>query len=837
MLVNYLKLSIRLLARNPFYTTLNVVGLAIGFTSFLALWPYATSELSVDQYHENHDRIVRIGTNWRWTEDEGKNWGLMVFGISKSTLPPKMMDDFPEVESYVRVFQQGGFFQQGLVPLGTNVITTVENKRGEKQYFKETNVAYADSNLFDFFTLPLIRGDKKTVLRESNFVALSLAASTKYFGDKDPVGELLVLNDSITLKVSGVFTDLPHNTHLSLDMVISNVGQLNAWNNAWLAQMRNYIKLREGTSITEFEKKINGQLDKYFAENLRVMTTNKFDLFVQPLADIAFSKSFTGDGFPVRSTAMLGALIGVSIVVLLMAWVNYVNLSISRFTRRMKEFAARKANGASTKDLLVQCLVESIVINAIAIVLSLTLLQIVRHPVHHFLGIKFSELSSMNPATMALLGALIACGILVTGIYPVWMSMSNNPRTLFQLNAQPAARQRVPAILTTAQFTAAVSLIAWGVIVFAQLNLILHKEVGLNREGVVVVESPTRVSNNYQQHIDVFVDQIGRDPDVLGVCAAWRMIGDFSPGGGSLRNIGTETSFGMDANAVDEAFIPFFSMKMLAGRNFRTDERKDAVIISRVALNRLGFANSEEAIGSKLEATLDGMEGTRVVEVVGVIEDYRLEPYFNADESHSQYANGGEGRGILLTYKNKLSEPLTSQKMAIRVDADRLEEVIPNLEATFNTRFPGEIFIWYFLDDHINRIYSSEKITRNQILLLTILSIVIACLGLVGSMANRINEKTKEIGIRKIHGAGMWPLSTILLRAFIRQFGVAILLGIPVAIILSDQYIQKYSERIALSWTYFALPVLAFLVASMASIITMLWKAAKRNPVESLKYE
>jgi putative ABC transport system permease protein len=460
------------------------------------------------------------------------------------------------------------------------------------------------------------------------------------------------------------------------------------------------------------------------------MKSNRLDSFIQPLEEIAFSKSFAGDDFPKRSKTILMALMTLAVVVLLMAWVNYVNLSFSRVTRRLKEFATRKANGAGTFDLVKQFLIESFIINALGVGVALTMLQIIRQPAAIYFNIHVGNLWSMTTETEIIFTLVILCGILLTGLYPALVGMANNPQTLFQMHATATNKKYLPSVLTTAQFTAAIALILWGVVIHQQLNHILNKETGLNRDGIIIVESPTLKSTNYQQEMDLLENQFADVPQVSGVSSSWKMIGDFGPGGGALRKIGEEHSIGLDANAVSEKFIPFFEIEILAGRNFITDDRKDVVLISRVTLNRLGFSTPEDAIGAKLEINLDGMSEWEAVEIVGVIEDYRIEPYFNADESNSQYAQGGEGRGILLSYKNKMSNDLLPEKIAHKIKAAQLDQLLPSLETAFKKIFPDDVFTWYFLDDYVNRVYINESITRNQILLFTILAIIISCLGL-----------------------------------------------------------------------------------------------------------
>jgi ABC-type antimicrobial peptide transport system permease subunit len=319
--------------------------------------------------------------------------------------------------------------------------------------------------------------------------------------------------------------------------------------------------------------------------------------------------------------------------------------------------------------------------------------------------------------------------------------------------------------------------------------------------------------------------------------SSYNTVGDFSHGGGALRRIGAENFSAADGNGVSETFIPVYKIKILAGRNFIENDRRDVLLISRVSANRLGFATPQDAVGSRIEVKLDGMNEYDEVEIIGVFRDYRMEPYLNMDESNSQYANGGEGRGILLTYKGKLSPHFTPEKIAVKINTAELKPAIASIEISYKKIFPNDVFTWYFLDDHVNQVYNNEKITRNQVTLFTVLAFVIACLGLVAMMANRINEKTKEIGIRKILGAKGIQIAKILVQTTFLQFAIAVILGIPLAYYLGNQYLQKYSERITLFWWYAILPVTLLVFIMLISISTLLWKAVRTNPVESLRTE
>ena len=258
MLLNYLKLSLRLLARNPFFTGINVIGLAIGFASFYALWEYSMTELKSDQYHKDYDRIARIGTNWQWTEDGGKTWGSVILGKSFPFLFPRVSEEYPEVQSTLRIIDQQRF-EPAIVNHGNKIIITIADQKGQPRVFKEEKVAYADPNLFTFFRIPLVYGQPEQVLNGANYVVLSESKAEKYFGKKDPTGELIKLNDSTTLKVSGVYEDLPHYTHLDFELVISNVGLQKKWSTA-IVWTTCYVKLNS-TYFKNFETNVSTDID------------------------------------------------------------------------------------------------------------------------------------------------------------------------------------------------------------------------------------------------------------------------------------------------------------------------------------------------------------------------------------------------------------------------------------------------------------------------------------------------------------------------------------------------------------------------------------------------
>ena len=834
MFLNYLKLAIRLLWRNPFYTSINVAGLAVGMVSFYILWEYSTSELNSDQYHKDADRIARIGYNWESTDDGGSTWGHTLVGSAKSTLATSVKDEFPEVESYVRILEQP-LFTRNVVNHGRRIsLSTVD--KNEDRIFKEERTVYADPNLFQFFSIPLVYGESTQVLSEPNQVVLSQSTAQKYFGEADPRGELLKLNDTLTLKVSGVFENLPHNSHLALDLVISNAALQTKWNTAYLAFAQTYVKLSNG-AFREFENKLNTQKERYWGEISKDFPNIRVTMFVQPLNEIAFSQSFLFDYFQPKSKSFLLTLAFISISVLIMAWVNYINLSASHTNRRLKEVATRKVSGASGADMVKQFMVESSVINLLALTLSFTLIQLVRHPVQLFFKIQITELSSLTHTTIAMLVFIILFGILIFSFYPAFIASAHNPRTLFSIHKTSERKRLLPSLLSIVQFSTAVVVIILGFVVALQLDLVMNKGLSKEQKAMVVIESPTIKGDDYTNRITLFKNLISKELDIISVTNSSAVLGDeMGDSDFEIKRQGSTHFYFVDRNGVDENFIPTYAIKLLAGRNFISDDRADVVIISRLAAERLGFKKPEEAVGNHIHAFHYSMGNVpkreyQTVEVIGVIENYRTAPYFFASVTYNDES------GIVFTYGDKLFKELAAERVTLQINLERVDKTIAAAEETFKKIFPGNVFTWYFLEDHVNRVYQEEEVIRNQIILFTSVAILIASIGLLGMISLKAVEKTKEIGIRKALGAQISQIGILLLHSTFKQALIAFVISAPIAYYFTQQYLEKFSERIELQWWHFTLPVILFVLIMLGTIASVVRKAAMSNPVEALKHE
>jgi len=819
MLLNYLKLSLRLLVRNPFFTMINVLGLSVGIAAFLVLWQHATSELKMDQHHKDYQRMARIGAHWNWNE-EGQigrlTWGnIMAFQFNM------ILEDFPEIEDFTR-FQTESSKKIRV------------QKNGERTLHNETRLIRADTNLFDFFAIPLIYGDKHQVLKQANAVVLSQRTAMKYFGDVNPVNQLLTIDETTTLVVSGVFENLPHTTHLEFDVVLSNVGREKEWNGTLVFWTQCYVKLNRPYAFDELTDRLDQHKDRYWEALINLYPQSRGDMFAQPLEEIAFNPG-SGDSFKPRSRFSLVTLATISVLILAMAWINSINLNVSRTSKRLKEIATRKVSGAQTKDFLKQFLMESVITNLLAVAVALTAIQLTREPLYFLFDIQLLELKSVPLGDWIVAWLFVGSGIIVTSMYPALMSSAFSPRLLFSIHARPSSKSVFPALLTTVQYAAAFALITWGFIMYAQLNFILHKDLGVDKANVVILDAPIVKPSTYDADMHYLLTQISSRHSVTFSNSIFRL-----PHVEELRvkRPGQDVYKVINSNGgVDETFIPFYGIRMLAGNNFRANNRKDAIIVSRHVTRRLGYERFEDALGAKVEVLL-GIGETQAtpveMEITGIIEDYRLRSFLNDGNSDTQ---DEIGRGLGFTFKNAMFSDMVPEHISIRLPMANVEEQMSEIEDAFEKVFPGSVPHWYFLEDRINDVYRQEKISGNQIALFTSLAICISCLGLLGMISNKVEEKTKEIGIRKVLGAGIQQICNVLLQTTVRQVVAATLLGIPIAYYMGNQYLGRYYERIDLQWWHFTAPVILLLLILFATISSMLWKAAMSNPVEALKYE
>jgi putative ABC transport system permease protein len=831
MFINNLKLSFRLLLRNPFFSIINILGLAVGFAVFFLLWQYGQRELKSDRQWRDWERMARVGFLWEWSDDD-KNWESEKYGSTGPPFAVQLIGDFPELESFTRILYRPDFTKE-LTGLDGRLIIAYEKPDHSEVRNLEDKVVMADANLFEFFSIPLVKGEPTSALKEVNSVVVSSAIAIKYFGHEEPLGKIISVNKQ-PHTITGIFNDLPHNTHLDFQLVLSNRSKYDYWTTAFgPPRLTTYLKNKTNTDWTEFTSKVNQpeMIEKYYGPALRRFKA-KATVLIQPLNHVAFSQKWRGDHFNPKSETLLHIFQSVGLAVLVLAFVNYISLTSSRIKHRQAEIATRKVSGAVSSDFIKQFMTESGIVVIMALALALTLLQLIKYPLYVLLQIPVFEI---DQESILLMLAIVAFMMVLSAAYPIYLSRVRKIRALFSKSKHLGGSTLHQGFLAGIQLSIAVVLIIWGFMIYNQVTYVLSRDLGFNKEHLITIEAPVFKPATYEADVEVFKNRVRALSGIENMASSSTVMGDDVWGFG-VKRLGSDNPFGFDTNGgIDEYFIPFYDIKILAGRNFNITDRGNRVIVSEGALTRLGIGSPEEAVGSKIQVE-GGNEYNEIwntAEIIGVVKSYRLRPMLKFSGDHDLRADAG----IILTYKNYLNPNLLAEKFTVRVEPDKIESSMRAAEQAYNEIFPGNVFRWYFLDDYVNRHYTSEKIWRNQILLFTCLAIGIACLGMLGMISNKASEKTKEIGIRKVLGADLYQVAQLLLNTTAKQIAVAAVIGIPVAHYLTQQYLQKFSERIELQWWHFALPLIILTAIMLATIASVVWKAARSNPVEALKYE
>ncbi|MEX2233936.1 MAG: ABC transporter permease [Cyclobacteriaceae bacterium] len=828
MLLNYLKLATRLLIRNPFFTFINLVGLSVGFAVFIVLWQYSLQELKSDQFHKDWDRIYKLCVIGRWTDD-GTNWQESLFGFSPYGMNG-VLRKYSGIIDETQYFAQKLFSKKHGFDHDAEVFFSHVDANDRRQIFLETKVIYAEPNFFNFFSFPFVTGDPGNALSPPHAVVISEKTSKKYFGNDNPLGKTLLLYDTIPLQVTGVFKNLPTNTHLDFDIVISteriryNLDKLTG--GEWVFAF-SYFKFSRETNVPALQQRINisskAEIKKQAWGDWGHGTA---EILLKPLKDVPFEI----DRFDIhkpRSKYLLLLFAASSFIILAMAWINYINLAVSWRNKRMKELAARKTIGARTIDLIYQYILEASIVNIMSFLLALTLVQLFKSPAHMYLQFHIQSWEMIPLSTWIVIASALSVGILLTGLYPALITLKRSPKSLFQPALTKSSENYITGVLSTAQFSTAIALIVWIFALQNQISFITRKNIGLNDSHVLIIDLPVSPTKTFYKDIDQLKQKASALSVIKGYTVSHNVSVDVVGGMIGLQLAAGKPGIQVDCNGgVDENFLPFYGIKLLAGRNFAGNRPSDSssILISRGTMYRLGIEKPEDAIGRHLNWPR--------AEIIGVFEDYTLRPLIKGDD----FRYGGIP-GIALTYKDFLPLDKRPKKISLRVAPANFDQTITDLKTIFNSVFPADVFNWYFLDDQINSQYQSDMTARNQMLFFSILTVGIACLGLLGVISNKLVARLKEIGIRKVVGAQLHDITWILLNSTVKQLVIATTIGLIAGYYLSEEYLQKFSERITLQWWHFAMPVLLLILIMFATVVSVLIKAVRTNPVDALRYE
>ncbi len=810
MLKSYLKIAWRNLWKNKTFSVINIAGLSVGLACFILIALYVTDEISYDRYNTKADRIYRINSDIRFC---GTDINLAVCILPMGATLKK---DYPQVEQYTRIYASSG----------SKLI-----KKGDV-FINEDRVAHADSTFFDVFTLPAISGNTQTALNEPNTVVITESSAKKYFSTADAVGKTLETNDnnSTVYKVTAVIKDVPRNSHFNFDFIFSMDNVDYGWGNYLSHNFQTYILLKPGTDYKAFEQNFVRVIDKYILPQAKQFmqvssmdefrkTGNKLEYSLMPLTDIHLrSERFPELGIN-SSIQYVYIFSAVAIFILLLACVNFMNLSTARSANRAKEVGIRKVLGTEKKSLISQFLTESTLMVFIGLLLAVALVWMFVGYFNNISGKSLSIATLFQPGYLLFLVLLPIVVGAMAGVYPAFFLSSFRPIVVLKGKINKGfSRNYFRSSLVVFQFFTSIVLIIGTIVVFRQLNYIQNKKIGFNKDQVIVINGTGALGNN----ADAFKNEVGK---MSGVRTA--SFAGYLPVSNSSRSDNTfsteavmneKNGFNMQVWNIDYDYIPTMGMEMLKGRNFSPDFSGDStgLIINEATAKVIGY---NDPIGKKLYSS-DGNAGNNTVyTIIGVVKNFNFE---------SLRQNIGP-----LCFRLGYNKWAT----AFKVSATDIQALIKNIESKWKVMAPGMPFSYQFLDEAFDSMYRAEQRVGKVALSFAVLAILIACLGLFGLATYMAEQRTKEIGVRKVLGATVGNITTLLSKDFIKLVLIAAVLAFPVAWWAMNKWLQDFAFRIDIGWWIFVVAAVIALLIALLTVSSQAVKAALSNPVKSLRTE
>jgi len=784
MIRSYIKVALRTLSRQKGYSFINIIGLAIGMACFILIGLWVKDELSFDHFHTKKDRIFRIVNK---TQD-----GNFIPNPTYA-LAPALKSLYPEVEEVARVWPWYG-----------SLVTYGDKK------FEEDNICLTDPGFFRMFTFPFIKGDPDTAFKDSDSIVITESTAQKYFGNENPIGQALYLaREETDFTVTGIIEDIPANSNIQFDLAtrVELLGEdrLARWEE-WMGPC--YVLLRPNVSAEAFTAKI----EDIYRENEDPEAT--YSAVLQPLTKVHLYERVRPGS--IKKVTIFSVI---AVFILLMACVNFMNLTTARSSRRAREVGMRKVIGAMRSQLIRQFLGEALVVAFLSLTLSLLLVEITLPQFNLFAGKSLTLLSKANISIiLTLLLTTVVTGLLA-GSYPAFFLSSFRP--VHTLKSQPrfgAEGSGMRKLLIIFQFVISVGLITCTFVVSKQLRFIQKHDIGIDRENVVIlINNPT-----LQTRFDAFKNELLTKPGIRYVTSAAQGPTDI---GQSIsidwEGNPDEDMLGIDYTVVDYDFFKTFNMEITQGRGFSQEfatDMKDACVITETTALRMGL---EDPIGTVIYMAHSAWpESFRRAHVVGVVKDFHARTLHNS----------------LRPFVFRMYRPWHTF-VFIKIEGTRVQETLAKIESTFNSHTEGYPYRYFFYEDFYDRQYQPEWRLGRLFNGFSLLSILISCLGLFGLGAYMAEQKTKEIGIRKVLGASIPGIVTLTAKEFIKCIAIANLIAWPLAYVVMRGWLQDFAYKVSIGPLIFILATALTLLIAFVTVGYHSIKAALANPVDSLRYE
>lgn len=803
MIGHYLKVSTRNLVRNKTYSLINIMGLAIAMASSLIIYQNVLFENSYDGFHANADRIFRVRFDF-YQHGQYEGGSASTF----SAVGPALVQDFPEVESSAR-----------FIASGYGAILTYKNEQ-----YVEKKVLYAEQSFLNMFSFPLVKGDVETALTQPNTIAISESVARRIFGEEDPLGKTIkvFIEEPASMQIVGVFKDVPENSHVKFDLLISYATTYPwGWTqNDWgRLNVYNYVLIRDGSDFHELQAKLPAFVRKYQGEEMS-NTDSQEVLSLQPLRDIHLHSELGGElevnGNPVLTLFL--TIIGVFI--LLIAWVNYINISSANTLDRAKEVGIRKVAGANYSQITSQFLVETIVINCIAIVAA-AILIVVSQPYLEILFGKSLSLAVFNDMTVLMvIVAVLLAGVLITGGYPIIALSAFSVASVLKGKLKKSrGGWMFRKGLVVFQFTASVVLIISTLVVYQQIRHMQSQHLGIAIDQMLVVNTPQQVTDStFRAGIEPFKNALRQLPQVSNITTSTAVPGE---------EIGRVQNFRLanqdeDKNSlfrmigIDDNFLPVYQSTVVAGHNFSTVLKRPSVIVNEAAVHRFKFKSVQDAIGQTV------LWGEREVsfEIVGVIRNYHQQSLKNDFAPTIFFYN-----------------PAAWGYFSIKLANGDLPGTIGGIEKQWNALYPGNPFNFFFLDDFFNQQYKEDWQFSRMFTVFSVIAVFIACLGLFSLSYFNAVQRTKEVGIRKVLGADAISIINLLLKDVVILIVLANMIALPLSYVAVSNWLEGYAFHINMTPWLFILPGVAVALIGVLTVSYHTSRVTRTNPVNVLRLD
>ena len=796
MFKNYLKIAIRNIIKQKVFTVINLAGLSAGLTCSIFIVLYIQFELSYDSYHENADNIYRIVMHQKGNVYQGTD----MFNITSASLREALLNNYPEVKKVTRVKRVAGLIANS------------------KNVFNEDRILFADTDFFEIFTYRFLEGDEKTAIDAPFNVVITRNTAKKYFGNNEPIGKTLSLNNEHDIRITGVIENVPENSHFKFDFLTSfqtyialmgGVDRVESWKRNL---NQTYILLPEGYNSSILEKKLPALLKA----NKPGDTNTTF--LLQPLRKIHLGGTYNFEIEPNSDKRYIYLFSTIAFIIILTACFNYMNLTTACTSNRSKEVGMRKVIGAPRRSLIYQFIGESVIFSFAALLIAVILVNIFMPEFRNLIerNLSFNIVNNINLISGLVIIALFT-GV-ISGVYPALFLSALKPISIIKGNLSKGSKQAAGFrnILVILQFVITIILVISCIVIFNQLNFIKNKNLGFDKENILVI----RLGNkNLQQNYEPFKNELLKNPRILKISASVQLPTTIRTNNGSGWE-GRSEGESMDVyeGVIDYNFLDVYGIKLINGRNFSKDIPTDnnAYIINETLAETVGW---DDPVGKKFGFF------TELGTVIGMVEDFHYYPLHLQIEPLAFR---------LINVNSSRSRP---RYFSIKTNFENLENVLSFIEDKYKKFSPDSPFEYFLFDERVDMMYKNERKSGQLINCFTILAVLIACLGMFGLASYNAEQKTKEIGIRKVFGSKNSDIVRFLIRDYIKCIIYANLIACPIAWYAASKWLQNFAYKSAPEWWIFILSGFFVLLLVVVSISFQITKAARTNPVDLLRCE